>query len=293
MAFASPCRTLNPALGNVPLRRLRADHLDELDDRLATNGGQHGTGLSAKTVREVHMVLRAALDLAVRRELLDSNVAHAAHARHRRPTTMVARSWTASELADFLSAARTQRLYPALHLAAHTGMRRGEVVGLKWSDLDRANQRLSIPRTLQNVAGKPVEFAVKTRTSRRCIHLDDGTERVLARWRRQLSRQGLPHGPDDWMFLNAAGHSLSPESVTQLFDRVVKRTTSLPRIRFHDPRHTHASLLIVAGVPIKVISERLGHAHPAFTMHTYQHLLPGMSAAAADQFAALLTANSR
>ena len=92
------------------------------------------------------------------------------------------------------------------------------------------------------------------------------------------------------MFCNTAGRFLNPESLSQLFDRVVGRT-AVPRIRFHDVRHTHASLLIAAGVPVKVVSERLGHAHPGFTMHTYQHLMPGMSAAAADQFAALVTAS--
>ena len=172
-------------------------------------------------------------------------------------------------------------------------MRRGEVVGLKWSDLDRATKRLSISRTLQNLAGNPVEFDVKTRSSRRNIDVDDKTMWVLAQWRRKLYRDGLPHGADDWMFLNASGRFLNPESVSQLFDRVVRRTPELPRIRFHDLRHTHASLLIMDGVPIKVVSERLGHSHPAFTMHTYQHLLPGMSAAAAEQFAALIADMSR
>lgn len=172
-------------------------------------------------------------------------------------------------------------------------MRRGEVVGLKWSDLDRNTSRLSITRTLQNVGGKPVEFGVKTRTSRRCIDIDENTMQVLARWRRKLNRDGLAHGPDDWMFLNTSGRFLNPESVSQLFSRIVERTPGLARIRFHDLRHTHASLLVAVGVPIRVVSERLGHAHRAFTMHTYQHLLPGMSAAAAEQFAALIADPSR
>jgi len=95
------------------------------------------------------------------------------------------------------------------------------------------------------------------------------------------------------MFLNTAGRFINPESLSQLFDRTLKRTPSIPHIRFHDLRHTHASLLVITGVPIKVVSERLGHAHPAFTMHTYQHLLPGMSAAAATEFAALIDAACR
>jgi integrase len=83
-----------------------------------------------------------------------------------------------------------------------------------------------------------------------------------------------------------------PESISQLFDRVVQRS-GLPRVRFHDLRHTHASLLVADGTAIKVVSERLGHAHPAFTMHTYQHLLPGMSGAAAERFASLVATASR
>ncbi len=286
-------RYINPAIGHVPLRRLRSDHFDALYDQLATTGGRSGSGLAPKTVNDVHMIVRASLDSAVRRQLLDHNVARSSHTRKHRPTKTTARAWTAQELATFLKAAATQRLYPALHLTAYTGMRRGEVVGLKWSDLDRTNNRLSITRTLQCVGGRPVEFDVKTRTSRRCIDIDHETMRVLAQWRRMLSRDGLPHGDDDWMFLNTRGRFLNPQSLSQLFDRTVKRTPEVPRIRFHDLRHTHASLLVMAGVPIKVVSERLGHSHPAFTMHTYQHLLPGMSAAAAEQFATLIAEPSR
>jgi len=101
------------------------------------------------------MIVRASLDLAVQRQLLDRNVAHAAHARRRRPTKAGARTWTAQELAGFLKVAGPQRLCPALHLTAYTGMRRGEVVGLKWSDLDRGSRRLSISRTLQHVGASP------------------------------------------------------------------------------------------------------------------------------------------
>jgi integrase len=285
-------RYVIPAIGDIPLRRLRADHLDGLYEQLATTGGQHGEGLAPKTILEVHMILRAALDLAVQRRLLDHNVAHSAHGRRQRATMSPARAWTAAELGAFLIAARQQRLYPALHLAAHTGMRRGEIVGLKWADLDRSRRRVSVRRTMQSLAGRPVEFDVKTRTSRRCIDLDAATVTELDRWRRRLRLDDLPNGPDDWMFCNATGRHLNPESLTQLFDRIVHRA-DVPRIRFHDLRHTHASLLVANGVPIKVVTERLGHAHPAFTMHTYQHLLPGMSAMAAEQFATLVAAASR
>ena len=147
-------------------------------------------------------------------------------------------------------------------------------------------------RTVQSLAGRPVEFDVKTRTSRRCIDLDPATITELDRWRRRQRLDSLPDDRDDWTFCNRTGRFLNPESLSQLFDRIVQRT-EVPRVHFHDLRHTHASLLVANGAPIKVVTESLGHAHPAFTIHTYQHLLPGMSAAAAEQFATLVTAATR
>jgi integrase len=203
-------RHVKPVIGEVPLRRLRSDHLDRLYDDLAASGGRRGDGLAPKTILEVHMIVRAALDLAVTRGLVNHNVAHGTRPCHRPPARAAARIWNAQELAAFLTAARRHRLYPSLHLAAHTGMRRGEIVGLKWSDLDRVTSRLSVSRTLQNVAGRPVEFGVKTRTSRRGVDVDAETMRVLERWRRRLRRDELPHGVDDWMFCNASGRFLNP-----------------------------------------------------------------------------------
>lgn len=283
---------INPAIGHVPLRQLRADHLDRLYESLATTGGRAGAGLAPKTIHEVHIIIRAGLDQAVDRRLIAQNVANDSHARPSRRASLASRAWNAQELRRFLAAAASHRLYPALRLAAYTGMRRGEIIGLKWTDLDIAHSRLAICRTLQNVAGRPVEFAVKTRTSRRCVDLDPATTGELGAWRRRLEQERLPNGDRDWMFVNPAGGPLNPDSLSQLFDRIVT-ATDLPRVRFHDLRHTHASLLVAAGTPIKVVSERLGHAHPGFTMATYQHLLPGMGAAAAQQFADLVAAPSR
>lgn len=161
----------------------------------------------------------------------------------------------------------------ALDLVAHTGMGRGELAGLNWGDLDLAASSLSIARTRQVTMGRTVEGPVKTRTSRRRINLDSNTTTLLEQWRQRLVTEGATLKPSTPMFLNAHHQTPSPESYSQLFTRTTA-TTGLPRIRFHDLRHTHASLLVAAGVPIKVVSERLGHAHPGFTMHTYQRLLP-------------------
>jgi integrase len=138
--------------------------------------------------------------------------------------------------------------------------------------------------------GRTIEAPVKTRTSRRRIDLDANTVAVLEHWRHRLVGEGAIIEPSTPMFLNAHHCAPSPESFSQLFTRTTS-TCGLRRIRFHDLRHTHASLLVAAGVPIKVVSERLGHAHPGFTMHTYQHLLPGMGSAAAARFADLIDAS--
>ncbi|MGK2887352.1 MAG: site-specific integrase, partial [Rhodococcus sp. (in: high G+C Gram-positive bacteria)] len=156
-----------------------------------------------------------------------------------------------------------------------------------WGDLHIPASSVSIARTRQSTMGRTVESPVKTRTSRRRIDLDANTIAVLEQWQHRLVGEGATIDPSTPMFLNTHHCTPSPESFSQLFTRTTA-SCGLPRIRFHDLRHTHASLLVAAGVPIKVVSERLGHAHPGFTMHTYQHLVPGMGAAAATQFADLI-----
>jgi integrase len=232
------------------------------------------------------------LRFAVDRHLVDHNVAVDA-----RPPRMSTRSrpspeiWTAHQLTTFLAHTAHLRLYPAIHLAATTGMRRGELAGLRWGDWNTDTHRLSVARSRQSIQGGTIDVPTKTAASRRAIDLDANTEQVLTRWRRRQQRDGQPTGLHDPIFTNHHGEPLNPESISQLFDRKTL-SSGLPKIRLHDLRHTHASLLVASGEPIKVVSERLGHAHPGFTMATYQHLLPGMGAAAATNFADLLTAAS-
>ncbi|MGE0306173.1 MAG: tyrosine-type recombinase/integrase [Acidimicrobiia bacterium] len=281
-----------PVVGAHRLAGLRAEHLDRLYNDLLAHGGRDGGALSAKTVYDVHVVMRSSLRFAVDRHLVDHNVA--ADARPPRISTRSrpsAEIWTAQQLASFLTYTAHLRLYPAIHLAATTGMRRGEIAGLRWGDWHVDTHRLSVARSRQSIQGGTVEVPTKTAASRRSIDLDANTEHVLTRWQRRQQRDGHPIGVHDPIFTNQHGEPVNPESISQLFDRKTL-TSGLPRIRLHDLRHTHASLLVAAGEPIKVVSERLGHAHPGFTMATYQHLLPGMGAAAATNFAALLTTAS-
>jgi len=280
---------VTPALGEVPLRRLRAEHLEGLYRELLERGRARGGGLSPKTVVEVHSMIRSALRSAVRKRYLRVNVADNAVApRVRSISRSVMRSWTAEQLRAFLTVARSHRLFPALYLAATTGMRRGEVCGLLWSDVDLSAERLSVNRALHLASGQLVEVPVKTRTSRRSIDLDAHTVEILRVWQEEQQRAGHSKQVDGPVFTAVSGKRLNPDTLTQTFDRL-SDGSSAPRIRLHDLRHTHATLLIAAGIPVKVVSERLGHASPAFTMVTYQHVLPGMQAQAAATFAELIT----
>ncbi len=167
-------------------------------------------------------------------------------------------------------------------------MRRGELAGLRWSDWNQTTHSTSVARARQSVGGRSTEVPCKTRNSRRCIDLDPHTETILTRWRQRQQRDGHPVGLNDAIFTNSQGAPVRPESISQLFTRQLARI-DLPTIRFHDLRHTHASLLAASSTPIKVVSERLGHAHPGFTMATYQHVMPGMGASAAHTFGQMLT----
>ena len=164
-----------------------------------------------------------------------------------------------------------------------TGMRRSEVLGLKWPDIDFAKKRLHLNRGLVAVGYEVHETRGKTKTARRAISLDDTTLAVLAGWRQFQTAEFAAVGiinEEKWVFTDGDGKPIHPHAVYEAFVRIV-HNAGIPAIRFHDLRHTHGRLLIKAGIPVNVVSERLGHPNIAFTRQTYQHVLPGMQADAA------------
>jgi integrase len=279
-----------PRVGSIPIQRLTPEDLDAFYAHLLTEGRLNGSGggLSAKSVRYVHGIIRKALADALRKGSVTRNVADLADPP--KPSATRTRSmqvWTAAQLRQFLEEIGGHRLFPALYLAANTGMRRGEVLGLRWKDVDLDRSRLSVQQALVNVAYELQLADVKTTTSRRTIDLDERTIGVLRSWRKaQLEEQLLVGRRDDHdalVFAQPDGSPIHPDYFSQVFERHMARS-ELPRIRLHDLRHTHATILLQAGVPVKVVSERLGHSSPAFTMTVYQHVLPGMQADAAATF---------
>ena len=162
-------------------------------------------------------------------------------------------------------------------------MRRNEVLGLKWPDIDVDKRRLSVNRGLVSVGYEVHQTRGKTKTSRRTIDLDDTTVAVLSGWRAfqaaEVAAVGIDHD-EEWVFTDGDGNPIHPHALSQAFERIA-HNAGVPLIRLHDLRHTHGSLLIKEGVPVKVVSERLGHANIAFTIQTDQHLIPRMQADAA------------
>jgi integrase len=178
-------------------------------------------------------------------------------------------------------------LYVAFFLAANTGMRRGEILGLGWKDVELDRAPLSVNQAVVSVAYEVKVSDVKTGTARRTIDLDGRTVAVLRKWRKEELEDrlaaGHPWDKTGFVVARPDGSPIHPDYFSQCFDRAVARS-GLPRIRLHDLRHTHASILLRAGQPVTVVSERLGHANPAFTMRVYQHVVPGMQADAAAAF---------
>ena len=283
-----------PRIGGIALQKLVPEDLDGLYAALATDGRRDGKpgGLSPKSIRLVHLVLHKALSDARRKGTVIRNVAELADPpKQRARKRQEIKVWSADELHRFLDLSRDHRLHPTWFVASHTGMRRGEVLGLRWADVDLDRRRLSVSQAVILVAYKMVISDIKTDTGRRTIDLDGRTVEVLRAWRkRQLEERllcGAAYQDNDLVFARPDGTPTNPDLFSQSFDRLLTRS-DLPRIRLHDLRHTHATILLKAGVPVKVVSERLGHASPAFTISVYQHVIPGMQADAATVFSDLV-----
>jgi integrase len=281
------------SIGAVRLQQLTPAMLNRLYGELGRNrtvDGEDRPPLSPRSIRYVHTVLRHALADGVRWNRLARNVADAAEppsAKAARPREM--RTWSADHLRGFLEHVGEDRLSAAYRLAAMTGVRRGELLGLRWRDVDLDAGRVSIVQTL---VGKRQLSKPKTDKGQRNIALDTGTVAALREHRKRQLEERLAWGPayqdqHDLVFCREDGSPLWPQSLSRAFERHAKQAR-LPAIRFHDLRHGHATLALLAGVHPKVVSERLGHASVGITLDTYSHAIPAMQADAAAKVAGLL-----
>jgi len=284
-----------PHIGTVKLQRLSGSQVNALYAKLAETGKKDGKkGLSPMTIHHVHACLHKACKDAVRWGHISRNPLDAADPpRKKGDGTKEMRTWTKEQLKAFLESVADERLSPLWHTIAMTGMRRGEAIGLRWSDVDLENGRLSVRRALIPSGRKVIVSEPKTIKGRRVIAIDPGTVEVLkAQAARQLDEQR--EWDEAWVetglvFTHESGEALDPESVSRYWRQAVKKAM-LPTIRLHDLRHTHATLALQAGIHPKVVSERLGHATISITLDTYSHAIPAMQEEAAALIAGLVFA---
>ena len=276
---------LLPRLGHLRLRDLTPLLLTSTYGEILSTGRQRGrskgAALSVTTIHYLHSILHHLLQDALDAGLLESNPASRARLpRHGSLASPEQRCWSATELAEFLDQSAHLPFALAWRLAAMTGMRRGEVLGLRWQDVNFSTKQLHVRRTLVSVGGVTHESTPKNGRPR-LVDLDEHTFRFLR------AHKPLSADEGDRLILDSDGKSPAPDALSRAF-RSALRTTNAPPIRFHDLRHTHATLALAAGVPLRVVAERLGHSSPAFTLRRYAHVLPGMQAQAAETFAQMI-----
>jgi integrase len=274
---------LVPALGHHRLAKLQPLHIQSYYGQALLSGRRDGRGgLSAQTVVHHHRVLRKALQEAVRWLLLARNPADAV-----RPPRAPRREMPAldpSQTRQLLTAARETRLDVPVLLAASTGMRRGEILGLLWRDVDFGRGTLSVRQSLEQVAGTLSFKQPKTAKARRVVALPSMTVDALRQHKARQAEERLALGPayeDSGLVCPGRdGRPWAPNRFSAAYVELA-RTAGLPGIRFHDLRHTHATQLLRQGVHPKIVSERLGHSTIGITLDTYSHVLPGMQEDAA------------
>ncbi|MEV5705746.1 tyrosine-type recombinase/integrase [Actinoallomurus sp. NPDC052274] len=297
-------RHIKPHIGGLRLQAVRPARITKLYRDLATSGGRGGKGLSPRTVAYVHAVLRKAFGDAVRvDQLLASNPVERAK-RPRMQLREPGKVWDAAQLRTFLDVAKEHRLSAFFHLAAYTGARRGELLNLRWRDVDLDGRQITISGSAAFIAGERIEGTTKSGRSR-VVSIDAGTVQVLKAHRQRQNADRLAAGEewkgaagkdDDYLFTTAWGEPIHPDTVSSLMASLIARhnkatpATALPPARLHDLRHIHATMLLLAGVPVHVVAARLGHADPSITLRVYAHVINEQLVEAADIFAKQITA---
>lgn len=279
-------RHLKPALGNVLVQQLTADRVQAQYDQWTAAGS------SARQVRGCHLRLSQSLDYAVKRHIVYVNVC--GNVSPPRLQSKKADVWNAAEVRRFLETAPVDSLSPLWHLLVLEGMRRGEALGLRWQDVNWERGTAHIVQTVapdKSNRGEPIiQDRTKTKTSARTVRLTPDTIALVKEHRKRQAERRLAAvewADHDLIVCTSKGTPINPNNVTRSFDAVVKRA-GLRRIRVHDLRHTHATMLLRSGVHPKVVSERLGHASIAITLDTYSQVLPDSQDAAADAMSAIM-----
>ena len=269
---------IKPNIGDIPIEKLTSLRLQKFYRKLLTEGRvprieseNQPKGLSAKTVRNIHQVISSAMSMAVKHKLILSNPAEGCElpkVEHREMRTI-----PAEQLGAFLREAKESGVYELYYLDLATGLRRGELLGLKWDDIDLNQGVIHVRRQVYRIDGEVREVPLKTKHSYRNISISKDAVELL----REMKTRRV----SEYVFPSPTGGPISPDSVLHMLHRVLKRA-GLPAVRFHDLRHTFATLALQNGVDIKTVSGMLGHFSAGFTLDTYAHVTTAVQKEAAN-----------
>jgi len=286
------CRVhIIPTIGKITLTELKPQHLQNL------YSCKLSSGLSARTVQLCHVVMHKSLKNAVRINLLSRNVSDAVEKpKIQRPEM---HPMTENDLSRFLHAAKQGNYYALFYTYLFTGMRRSELLAVRWCDVDLSGMQISVSRTMQYLNGVKNHISFKepkSKKSRRLIALSPSNVLILEEHRKaqdkmRESLQLPPITENDLVFSHWDGSPLLPDSITHAWVKLVRKC-GLNGIRLHDARHTHATIMLKQGVHPKIVQERLGHSTISTTLDTYSHVAPGLQQAAAMAFDDILKKDS-
>jgi len=285
-------RHLIPSLGVIPLTQLRPEMIQQyISDKISRGRVNGEGGLSSRTVRHHIVCLHTALQNAVKMGMLLRNAVDAVNIP--RPERHEMHAMSETDIHIFLEMARPTPYYALFYTAIFTGMRRSELLALRWQDVDLLLLQVSVNKSLHQIKGGRTVFRQpKTEKSRRLIALTPSTASLLREYRnsQNILRESLGYPKlteTDLVFCQYDGNPFLPNTVTHNWIKLARRA-GLGNIRLHDARHTHASLMLKQGVHPKIVQERLGHSSIQITLDTYSHLLPGLQQNAAQTFDHLL-----
>ena len=279
---------IKPNIGNIPLEKLTTMDLQKFYRNLLTKGRverieskEQPKGLSAKTVRNINQVISSAMDLAVAQKIILVNPTNACElpkVEHQEMQTI-----PAEQLQAFLDEARATGVYEMYYIELATGLRRGELLGLKWQDVDWKNGIIKVRRQVARIDGEIVEAPLKTKNSYRAVTISQQAIEVLKQQKAKTKEL-----KDPYIFPSPNGGPISPDSVNNMLKRVLERA-GIPKVRFHDLRHTFATIALQNGVDIKTVSGMLGHFSAGFTLDTYAHVTTSAQKEAAQTIGNVLS----
>ena len=274
---------IKPALGDIPLEKLTATELQRLYKYLLENGRvecmesrNKPKGFSVETVRNINQMISSALNCAVEQRLISSNPTNGCVLPKLERKEM--KILPPESLGTFFEEARRSGVFELYYIDLATDLRRGELLGLKWSDIDLDKGIIHVRRQVLRQNGEVVEAPLKTKNSYRNIAIGADAIKVL---------KGMEQ-KDEYVFPSPFGGPMSPDSVLHMLQRVLKRA-GLERIRFHDLRHTFSVLALQNGVDVKTLSAMLGHYSAGFTLDTYAHVTTSMQKQAANAVGSFLS----